>query len=219
MFNRTVQRRNIRRHAARRNALGGGGYTFGAPLLPIPSNDWEFSVKEPVVSQTSDCYSQPIHNTNPALAQATWPLTGGGCGCAGSKLFGGSRGYDVDVSTSVGGNGPVAAPEFRPIPCAVGGGLPVYNATSAGFTFEPSTITGGTLPDGTTAYNNVVRYDARGGKKKTKTKKVKNTKKAKKTKKVKKTKKAKKTKTLKTKAKIQIRKHNRIRRTQKKKEL
>jgi hypothetical protein len=44
---------------------------------------------------------------------------------------------------------------------APGSELPVYNAESAGFRFEPSTASGATLPDGVTAYNNVVPYAAR----------------------------------------------------------
>ena len=46
---------------------------------------------------------------------------------------------------------------------APGSELPVYNAETAGFRFEPSTATGGTLPDGVTAYNTVVPYAARLG--------------------------------------------------------
>jgi len=46
---------------------------------------------------------------------------------------------------------------------APGSELPVYEAQTAGFTFRPSTEIGGTLPDGVTAYNNVVQYAARLG--------------------------------------------------------
>ena len=46
---------------------------------------------------------------------------------------------------------------------APGSQLPVYNATTAGFRFEPSSAVGGTLPDGVTAYNNVVAQAARVG--------------------------------------------------------
>jgi hypothetical protein len=46
---------------------------------------------------------------------------------------------------------------------APGSELPVYNVESAGFRFEPSTATGATLPDGVTAYNQVVPYAARLG--------------------------------------------------------
>ena len=46
---------------------------------------------------------------------------------------------------------------------APGSELPVYEAQTAGFTFRPSTEIGGALPDGVTAYNNVVQYAARLG--------------------------------------------------------
>lgn len=46
---------------------------------------------------------------------------------------------------------------------ATGSSLPVYNATSAGFHFRPSTEFGSTLPDGVTAYNDVVPHAARTG--------------------------------------------------------
>lgn len=46
---------------------------------------------------------------------------------------------------------------------ATGSQLPVYNAESAGFHFRPSTEIGSTLPDGVTAYNDVVPHAARLG--------------------------------------------------------
>jgi hypothetical protein len=154
---------------------------------------------------------------------------GGACPCAfaGRRVSGGSRKsrksrnarksqrktrkqrggrYEVDVSMSVGGDGPVAAPVYARVPCdpqagssgpfyvplaqdpraptdlysatpnqtggaayppscyrAPGSEMPVYQAESAGFRFEPSTGAGATLPDGVTAYNNVVPYAARMG--------------------------------------------------------
>lgn len=46
---------------------------------------------------------------------------------------------------------------------APGSELPVYNAESAGFRFAPSTAAGAALPDGVTAYNEVIPYAARLG--------------------------------------------------------
>lgn len=46
---------------------------------------------------------------------------------------------------------------------APGSELPVYNAESAGFRFAPSTASGAALPDGVTAYHEVVPYAARLG--------------------------------------------------------
>lgn len=46
---------------------------------------------------------------------------------------------------------------------APGSQLPVYPADVAGFSFRPSTAAGATLPDGVTAYNDVVPYAARTG--------------------------------------------------------
>lgn len=53
---------------------------------------------------------------------------------------------------------------------APGSSLPVYPATTAGFKFEPSTGRGATMPDGVTAFNEVVPQAARvGGKRKRRT--------------------------------------------------
>lgn len=46
---------------------------------------------------------------------------------------------------------------------ATGSSLPIYNASSAGFHFNPSTDAGATLPDGVTAYMEVVPHAARTG--------------------------------------------------------
>jgi len=46
---------------------------------------------------------------------------------------------------------------------APGSEIPVYPAESAGFRFTPSTVAGAALPDGVTAYNEVVPYAARLG--------------------------------------------------------
>ena len=46
---------------------------------------------------------------------------------------------------------------------APGSELPVYNAETAGFRFAPSTVAGAALPDGVTAFNEVVPYAARLG--------------------------------------------------------
>lgn len=46
---------------------------------------------------------------------------------------------------------------------APGSNIPVYNATSAGFHFRPSTEAGSSLPDGITAFNEVVPHAARTG--------------------------------------------------------
>lgn len=46
---------------------------------------------------------------------------------------------------------------------APGSEMPVYPATTAGFHFTPSTQAGATLPDGVTAYNEVVAHAARLG--------------------------------------------------------
>ncbi len=146
-----------------------------------------------------------------------------GCGCSGSKLFGGSRrrratrrhrggsnGYSINPGMSVGGTGPNVGAVVAGVPCdsragvpvgaavgnpdprapadlyslsssqaggayssgnayggecykAPGSALPVYEAQTAGFEFRPSTAAGATLPDGVTAYNEVVPVAARMG--------------------------------------------------------
>ena len=143
---------------------------------------------------------------------------GGSCKVCGERPVnrqrgGGSYAYGVDVSRSVGGDGPVAAPVYAPVACdpragstnplsqtanfpadprapadlysitpnqsggsysqgngysdacykAPGSSLPTYEATTAGFHFRPSTEIGSTLPDGVTAYNDVVPHAARMG--------------------------------------------------------
>ncbi len=66
---------------------------------------------------------------------------------------------------------------------APGSEMPVYPATSAGFHFTPSTEGGATLPDGVTAFNEVVAHTARLGgayrKRRTHRKKAKKSKKSK----------------------------------------
>ena len=214
---------------------------------------------------TAKEWPQVAHETSratawgdPALA-ATTGMSGGGCGCSGSRLFGGSRrstrggrrrmagggcpcagsrpmggggrrrtrrmrggafyGFAIDPSQSIGGSGPNVDAVRSAIPCdpragsmnplnpppsppdpraggfgysatpnttlpslQAGGGsysmgngysddcykapgsmLPKYEAQTAGFTFYPSTASGGTLPDGVTAYEDVVPYAARMG--------------------------------------------------------
>ena len=149
---------------------------------------------------------------------------GGACPCMmrggrrTRKMRGGSYGYSIDPSVSVGGEGPNVAPLHAPVPCdaragshgmdgphdprapadlysltpnqaggtrrnrkqrggqaalgnafddscyrAPGSSLPVYNASVAGFHFTPSTEAGATLPDGVTAFNEVVAHAARTG--------------------------------------------------------
>jgi hypothetical protein len=234
-MNRALQRRNVRRSAARKI---GGGFGLGPALVPIPTNpggDWTYTQKALVNNGYDDCAfpartGELFNPPRPDLAQAGWPLRGGrrtlrrggaysspfyetkgewstapaanaykvdvgraqvamagggfesdanrashlyenkdwvqtahgdtpatrwgdpaqaqvgmaggkrrraatrkqrggGCGCAGSTLFGGARrrrrtlrgggtyGYAIDPSQSVGGSGPVAEPARVPVPC------------------------------------------------------------------------------------------------------
>jgi hypothetical protein len=229
-----VMRRNMKRRCSYRK--NGGGYSVGAPLIEQPSglnSDWTFAVKAPLHSGYSDCTfaerpGQLYNQANPELAQTV--MAGGACPCSmrGGKrggpspclarysggtrkhryVGGGSYGYTIDPSVSVGGNGPVAAPLHTAVPCdsragvqnlvqnpdprapsdlysltpnqtggaatlgdafddscyrAPGSSIPVYNASSAGFHFQPSTEIGSTLPDGVTTYMDVVPHAARMG--------------------------------------------------------
>lgn len=120
---------------------------------------------------------------------------GGGCGCSTAWLKGGRRtrrqqrggmgcmmrggasnGFQILPTINVGGSGPNTGALVAPIPCSVryqhggreGSSLPVYNAPSAGFHFRPSTESGASLPDGVTAFNEVVPHVARvGGRRRT----------------------------------------------------
>lgn len=129
---------------------------------------------------------------------------GGGCGecmLSGGRrrrqsMRGGSRAFAVDPAMSVGGEGPNVGAVISGVPCemsdnpfnpfaavqlggaAPNSNLPVYNATTAGFRFEPSTAAGATLPDGVTAFNVVVPYDARGGRRRRRTHRARKSKRA-----------------------------------------
>jgi hypothetical protein len=180
-------------------------------------------------------------------------MNGGGCGCGMPRMNGGKRrgtkkhrgggtyGFATDPNYSIGGNGPIAVPEYNPVPCdgiispthalnppgpflpdprapadlyslyptpaateptgyvpaslqsggrrtrrnrnrkvrggeyssgnaypercyhAPGSSLPVYNASTAGFFFSPSTDKGVFEPDGVTGYMEVNPTAARVG--------------------------------------------------------
>jgi len=234
MMNRQLRTKNRRRCSYRKR---GGGFSVQSPLVAqpaaAPGSDFSFAIKQPINMPYSDCTfaqrpGQIFNQPQPDLAQTV--MAGGGCGCSVPKwggkrrsmrrrrggrrgcftrnMRGGSYGYAVDPSVSVGGNGPNVAPLHAPVPCdaraglhqpvltnpdprapadiysltpnqrggnytgnaygpecyrATGSQLPVYNAESAGFHFRPSTEIGSTLPDGVTAYNDVVPHAARLG--------------------------------------------------------
>jgi len=67
--------------------------------------------------------------------------------------------YSLTANQKGGAGNAYAAECYR----APGSQLPVYNASSAGFMFSPSTLGGATLPDGVTAFNEVVPVAARTG--------------------------------------------------------
>ena len=243
-----------KRSRRRRQQRGGGSYNTN-PLYT--AKEWP---------QTAHESSRATAWGDPALAETT-DMSGGGCGCSASRLFGGSRkrrgtrrmagggcpcaagrpmgggarrsrrnvrrgsrkqtrrmrggasnGYAIDPSQSIGGSGPNVDALRTAVPCdpragsmnplnpppsppdpraggfgysatpntttpslqaggafstgngfsdscykAPGSELPKYEAQTAGFTFYPSTASGGTLPDGVTAYEDVVPYAARMG--------------------------------------------------------
>jgi hypothetical protein len=76
--------------------------------------------------------------------------------------------YSATPNTSFQTGGAYSSGNAYPDSCykAPGSEMPVYPATTAGFEFRPSTGAGATLPDGVTAYNEVVPVAARqaGGK-------------------------------------------------------
>jgi len=215
-----------RRDTKKRNHSGG---KFAGELYPVNTPD-SYKVDLTIGQGFPNCGNANIPRTimaqaNPALAQST--MMGGRFKTTRKqKQRGGSRGFAVQPSISVGGNGPNVAALNQPIPCdiragsmnplshsvgpldprapadlysatpnqsggaystgngfsplcymAPGSSLPVYPAQTAGFEFRPSTENGGTLPDGVTAYMNVVPRNARlGGARKRKTMRKKNTK-------------------------------------------
>lgn len=230
MLNRQLRSRSNRRCSYRKS---GGGFSVQQQLVPQPTSDFTFAAKVPVNMPYSDCAfaarpGQLVNQADPALAQTV--MAGGGCGCSAPRwgggrrrrsmrkrggggcttrnMHGGSYGYSVDPSVSVGGTGPNVAPLHAPVPCdaragmhapigtpdvrapadlysltpnqaggsystgnaygaecyrATGSSLPVYNASSAGFSFSPSSQAGATLPDGVTAFMEVNPVAARTG--------------------------------------------------------
>jgi len=226
-MNRALQRSHRHRKACSARKVG-GAFSQQDPLVqqpqPVVGSDWTFAVKAPLHNPISDC-EFPVrpgsidNNPHPELAQVA--MVGGV-----RKTFrrnnrrkgsrkqrgGGTYGFGVDTTTSVGGSGPNVAPVYSGIPCdaragsanplanhafgsdprapadlysltpnqsggaystgnaygaecyrAPGSQLPVYHAETAGFHFRPSTEFGSTLPDGVTAYNDVVPHAARVG--------------------------------------------------------
>lgn len=219
----------------RRWAHHGGGFAQTGTLMPIPANDWTFSVKDQITTPYSDCATtmrpgQLVNQPNPDLAQAAMAggrrrrrtyrraahrrpaHRGGRRGRTARQRGAGMNGFSVNVGANVGGTGPNVAPVYAGVPCdaragapntnnaaglgpdprapgnlysltpnqtggayssgnaydascyrAPGSELPVYNAETAGFRFAPSTAAGAALPDGVTAYNEVVPYAARLG--------------------------------------------------------
>lgn len=118
----------------------GGGLTMGAPLVPFnPAADQTFAVRVPSNESYSDCAFPTRFGqlyTNPQVALAQTPMAGGSrsCGCAfGSrggrrtrrktyKHKGGSNGYAISPSMSVGGNGPNVGALVAPVPCDIRSG-------------------------------------------------------------------------------------------------
>ena len=111
------------------------------PLNPAAGN--------PDPRAPTDLYSFTTNQTTPSVQAGGGIADGAGPAMVGSQ----------PPSTSY-GHGNAYGPECYRAP---GSELPVYNADVAGFNFRPSTEIGGTLPDGVTAYNDVVPQAARIG--------------------------------------------------------
>jgi hypothetical protein len=130
---RNTRRRSLKRHS--RRASRGGGWSMGPALSPT-------AYYLPEYKMYSECYPMDRpgmiqSNPNPALAQTA--MAGGrrkqrGAGCACGIMRGGSRRsrtgvrgkrsrrqrggrYMVDISQSIGGDGPNVAPMIPSIPC------------------------------------------------------------------------------------------------------
>jgi hypothetical protein len=259
-MNRALRQSHRKRCAFRKSGGGYGQGAPLVPFNPAVDTDFSIKMPINQAYSDCDIPGRPgqlVNTPQPGLAQTV--MAGGGCGCSGPKVggsrrrkqrggacgcsvpkwggrrrsrrqHGGSYGFGVDVSRSVGGDGPIAAPVYAPVPCdaragsmnplaqttgmaadpraptdlysltpnqtggsygqgngwsdscykAPGSSLPTYEATTAGFQFRPSTETGSTLPDGVTAYNNVVPYAARMGGSRRKSRKSRKSKKSKK---------------------------------------
>lgn len=139
-----------RRHGSRRQQMGGASYGYAInPSVSIGGNGPNVDAIRTGVP--CDPPAGSINSSNPQL-----PLD--------PRAYG--VGYSATPNTSsLQTGGAYSTGNAFPNTCykAPGSELPVYNAQTAGFTFNPSTAHNGALPDGVTPYNDVVPYAARMG--------------------------------------------------------
>ena len=201
------------RGRTRRSTRKGG---FRSEYMPVNVSG-SYKVDLPITQGFPNCGgtdlpSRLMSQANPQLAQTN--MAGG----RRTRKRGGNRGFTIDPSINIGGDGPNAAPINNPIPCdprsgvtnvlsvtpiqpdprapsdlysltpnktggsyglsngysdecykAPGSSLPVYPAETAGFRFESSIGKGAYMPDGVTAFNEVVPQAARVGGRRRKT--------------------------------------------------
>jgi hypothetical protein len=145
--------RQLRNERRRRWARRGGGYGQTGSLMPIPTSDGTFAVKDQVTQPYSDCATtmrpgQLVNQPNPELAQVAMvggrrrrskKQRGGACGCLQNggrsrrrrrmQRGGGVNGYSVNVGSSIGGAGPNVAPVYAGVPCDARAGTPNPNNT------------------------------------------------------------------------------------------
>jgi hypothetical protein len=147
--------RQLRNERRRRWARRGGGYGQTGSLMPIPTSDLTFAVKDQVTQPYSDCATtmrpgQLVNQPNPELAQVAMvggrrrrslrskkqKQRGGACGCLQNggrsrrrrkQHGGGVNGYSVNVGSSIGGAGPNVAPVYAGVPCDARAGTPNPN--------------------------------------------------------------------------------------------
>ena len=145
-------------------SIGGSGPNVDAVRTVVPCDPRESTqhLLNPQVVEMPDPRA-PANIYSLAPPGSTASVTGYEEGLLNSSFMKGGRRYSRRHRARRGGS--YGTPNAYPEECYRGPGssLPVYNASTAGFTFSPSTDQGVFLPDGVAAYNEVWPVAARVG--------------------------------------------------------
>ena len=145
-------------------SIGGNGPNVDALHVPVPCDGrmGTHHALNPQVAEGPDPRA-PADLYSLAPPGSTAGVTGYEEGLLNPAFMKGGRRRSMRRARRVGGS--YGTPNAYPEECYRGPGssLPVYNASTAGFTFSPSTDKGVFLPDGVAAYNEVWPVAARVG--------------------------------------------------------
>jgi len=145
-------------------SIGGNGPNVDALRVPVPCDGrmgTQHALNPQVVESPDPRAPADLYSLAPPGSTAG--VTGYEEGTLNPAFMKGGRRRSMRRARRVGGS--YGTPNAYPEECyrATGSSLPVYNASTAGFTFSPSTDKGVFLPDGVTAYNEVWPVAARVG--------------------------------------------------------